>query len=323
MAKRLLTTLNLSYSEAWGLLFRAAEIKNANYTSDLLAGKTIVMIFEKASTRTRVSFEIAVNQMGGKTLLMTRHDSQLGRHEPIADTARVLSRYADGLIVRTYAHSTLDFLAAYSDIPVINALSDDFHPCQILSDMLTITERTPDLEKVRIAWVGDGNNVAHSLMQAAIYFPFELFMTFPKGYEPNTDIIGNCLSLGAKIYMTYDPEEGVEDAHYVYTDVWASMGQEDEQEKRAEIFAPYQVNEELLAGAHPDCKVMHCLPAHRGEEITDEVIEGPRSIVWDQAENRLHMQKAILEWVYGNHDYHQYTVTTKHGKHQAFPHAPF
>jgi ornithine carbamoyltransferase len=298
MNKNFLTILDLPMRVAPELILRAREMKEDGCQNDILKGKTIILIFEKASTRTRVSFEVAIQHLGGKSVFMTQLESQLGRNEPLKDTARVLSRYAHGLVVRTFAQENLEELVKFGQIPVINALTDRFHPCQVMSDLLTIYERTPDFSGLKIAWVGDGNNMAHSWINAAIYFPFQLNMAVPKGYEPDVDVVERALQAGAKIYLTHDPGEAVAGAHYVNTDVWASMGQENEQDTRAKIFADFQVNRELLTLAHPDVKVLHCLPAHRGEEITDEVIEGPWSIVWDQAENRLHMQKAILEWIY-------------------------
>ena len=298
MSKNFLTILDLPMKVAPELVLRAREMKEDGCQNDILKGKTIILIFEKASTRTRVSFEVAIQHLGGKSVFMTQLESQLGRNEPLKDTARVLSRYAHGLVVRTFAQENLEELVRFGQIPVINALTDKFHPCQVMSDLLTIYERTPDFSQLTIAWVGDGNNMAHSWINAAIYFPFQLNMAVPEGYEPDIDVVERALQAGAKIYLTHDPGEAVTGAHYVNTDVWASMGQEDEQDTRAKVFADFQVNRELLTLAHPDVKVLHCLPAHRGEEITDEVLEGPWSIVWDQAENRLHMQKAILEWIY-------------------------
>ena len=298
MSKNFLTILDLPMKVAPELILRAREMKEKGYQNDMLKGKTIILIFEKASTRTRVSFEVAIQHLGGKSVFMTSQESQLGRNEPLKDTARVLSRYAHGLVVRTFAQENLEELVKFGQIPVINALTDKFHPCQVMSDLLTIYERTPDFSQLTIAWVGDGNNMAHSWINAAIYFPFQLNMAVPEGYEPDIDVVERALQAGAKIYLTHDPGEAVTGAHYVNTDVWASMGQEDEQDTRAKVFADFQVNRELLTLAHPDVKVLHCLPAHRGEEITDEVLEGQWSIVWDQAENRLHMQKAILEWIY-------------------------
>lgn len=287
---------DLGYEGAWKLLQRAKEMKDTAYRGKIMEGKTAILIFEKASTRTRVSFEMAVRHLGGSTIFMTPAESQLGRSEPLRDTARVLSRYADCMVVRTFGQSKIDELAEYGSIPVVNALTDEGHPCQVMGDVLTMYERTPDLSKVRVAWVGDGNNMANSWIEAAIYFPFELFMAFPEGYEPDRDLLGFAMQAGAKIFLTHDPLMAVDGAHYVNTDVWASMGQEEEQKKREAAFKGYCVDSAMMALAAPDAKFMHCLPAHRGEEVTDEVMEGPASIIFDQAENRLHIQKAILEW---------------------------
>ncbi|MFW5731321.1 MAG: ornithine carbamoyltransferase [Desulfonatronovibrionaceae bacterium] len=297
MHKNFLTISDLKQGEAENLVVRAAEMKQTGYRSGLLRDKTFVLIFEKASTRTKVSFEVAIRHLGGHYVFMSHADSQLGRDEPLEDTARVLSRYADGLIVRTFGQEKLETLSAYASVPVINALSDAFHPCQVMSDLLTIHERTPDLSRLIIAWVGDGNNMAHSWINAAVYFPFQLNMAVPRGFEPDPAVLERALQMGAKIYITHDPQEAVQGASYVNTDVWASMGQEQEQEKRARAFAGFTVNRELLDLAAPDVRVLHCLPAHRGQEISQEVLEGSWSLVWDQAENRLHMQKAILEWI--------------------------
>ncbi|MFV0421671.1 ornithine carbamoyltransferase [Oleidesulfovibrio sp.] len=297
MTKHFTQIRDLGYQSAWDVLRRAKEMKDADYRSSLLEGKSAIMLFEKASTRTRVSFETAVYQLGGKTIFMTPAESQLGRSEPLRDTARVLSRYNDLMIVRTFGQEKIEELVEYGSIPVINALTDEGHPCQVMSDMLTIYERTPDIENVRVAWIGDGNNMANSWIEAAIFFKFELFMAFPEGYEPDKNLLALAMQAGAKIFLTHDPEMAVEGAHYVNTDVWASMGQEEEQKKREAAFEGYCVNDKLMALAAPDAKFMHCLPAHRGEEVSEEVFESPASIVWDQAENRLHMQKALIEWV--------------------------
>lgn len=296
MIRHMLRINDIPRSELGQLLLRAKELKENKVRCEVLKDKTVILIFEKASTRTRVSFEVAVRQLGGSTVFMTPNESQLGRSEPLEDTAQVLSRYADALVVRTFGQEKVRTLAEHASVPVINALTDRYHPCQVLSDMLSIYERTPDLSNVHVAWIGDGNNMAHSWINAAIYFPFYLTMAFPKGYEPDSEIIARALGMGAKINMSYDPKEAIKGANYVNTDVFASMGQEEEQKKRMEAFMPYQVNGELMKLADPDCKVMHCLPAHRGEEVTAEVLDGPQSIIYDQAENRLHMQKAILEW---------------------------
>ncbi|WP_045212390.1 ornithine carbamoyltransferase [Desulfonatronovibrio magnus] len=297
MKKDFLTILDLKRNEAHELVKRAAEMKKNSLRSDILRSKSFILIFEKASTRTKVSFEVGISQLGGHYVFMSSKDSQLGRSEPLEDTARVLSKYADGLIVRTYAQNNLEVLARHSTIPVINALSDEYHPCQVMSDLLTIYERTPNFSDLTVAWVGDGNNMAHSWINAAVYFPFQLNVAVPRRYEPKQDILERALHMGARIYVTHDPAEAVQGAHYVNTDVWASMGQESEQQKREKAFYGFCVDDKLLSYADDNVKVLHCLPAHRGEEISKEVIEGNRSLVWDQAENRLHMQKAILEWI--------------------------
>ena len=298
MTKHFTRIRDLGCEAASDLIARAKEMKDADYRCDLMDGKTAIMLFEKASTRTRVSFETAVYHLGGKTIFMTPAESQLGRSEPLEDTARVLSRYNDCMIVRTFGQTNITKLAHYGSIPVINALTDQGHPCQIMSDLLTIYERTPNWDSVRVAWIGDGNNMANSWIEAAMYFPFELFMAFPEGYEPDRELLAFALKTGAKIFVTHDPEEAIDGAHYVNTDVWASMGQEEEQKKREKAFAGYMIDERMMGLAHPDACFMHCLPAHRGEEVSEAVLEGSASIVWDQAENRLHMQKAILEWVF-------------------------
>ncbi len=296
--KHFLSILDLKATEAMDLVRRAKEMKDTDYRSTLLAGKTLAMIFEKASTRTRVSFDVGIRHLGGSTIFMTPADSQLGRSEPLADTARVLSRYVQGMVVRTFAQKNVEELARWGSIPVVNALTDLYHPCQVMSDMLTIYERTTNLTDLVVSWIGDGNNMAHSWINASIYFGFQLNLACPEGYMPKTAVLERALKMGAKVYITDDPKAAIAGSHFVNTDVWASMGQEAEQKRREKAFAGYQVNEELLALADPSAKVLHCLPAHRGEEVSEDVFEGPRSIVFDQAENRLHMQKAILEWIY-------------------------
>ncbi len=290
--------MDLKATEAMDLVARAKEMKDTDYRSTLLAGKVLAMIFEKASTRTRVSFEVGIRHLGGDTVFMTPADSQLGRSEPLVDTARVLSRYVQGMVVRTFAQKNVEDLARFGSIPVVNALTDMFHPCQVMSDMLTIYEQAGNTKDVVVSWIGDGNNMAHSWINAAVYFGFQLNIACPEGYMPTTWILERALKMGGKIYVTDDPKAAVRGAHFVNTDVWASMGQEAEQKKREKAFAGYCVDDELLALADPTVKVLHCLPAHRGEEITEAVFEGDKSIVFDQAENRLHMQKAILEWIY-------------------------
>lgn len=300
MPKHFLTILDIPKDEAKQVLLRAKEMKDNKVRTDLLAGKTLLLVFEKASTRTRVSFEVGIRQLGGDPVFIASRDSQLGRSEPLKDTARVLSRYADGLIVRTFGQEKLDTLVEYGDIPVVNALTDEYHPCQIMADVLTMYERTPNLEELKVAWVGDGNNMAHSFINGAVTFGYELALACPEGYDPDQAILDKAIDLGAKVTVTRDPAVAVGGAYYVNTDVWASMGQEEEQKKREVAFAGYEVNDTLMVKADSDAKFMHCLPAHRGEEVSESVFEGPASIVWDQAENRLHMQKAILEWIYKN-----------------------
>lgn len=298
MSKHFISIKDLRADEAIALVKRAVEMKKTKFTSSLLNGKSIVLLFEKASTRTRLSFEVATMHLGGKTIFMTPNESQLGRSEPLKDTARVLSRYNDGLVVRTFGQEKLDQLMEYGSIPVINALTTEGHPCQVMSDMLTIFERHQDLSTVKVAWVGDGNNMANSWIEAAMRFPISLKLACPKGYEPEEKLIAQAKKEGAKILLTDSPEEAVSGVHYVNTDVWASMGQEEEQVARGKAFASYYINDELMKKAAPEAKFMHCLPAHRGEEVSESVIEGPASIVFDQAENRLHMQKAIMESVF-------------------------
>jgi len=297
MPKHLLRILDLEPQETMALVKRAREMKTTGHRSGLMDGKVAMLVFEKASTRTRVSFEVAVRRLGGSTVFMTPAESQLGRSEPLSDTARVLSRYADVIVVRTFGQTKVDDLAHYATIPVVNALTDEYHPCQVLSDLLTMYEHRQDFENLKVAWVGDGNNMANSWINASAHVPFELALACPEDYDPDPNVLAHAKQAGAKVTLTRDPEAAVSGAHFVNTDVWASMGMEEEQAEREAVFAKFQVNDDLLALADPEAKVMHCLPAHRGEEITEEVIEGPRSIVFDQAENRLHMQMAILEWV--------------------------
>ena len=280
------------------LVNRAIAMKSPRYRSTLLDGKTIVLIFEKASTRTRLSFETAVRELGGGTVFMTPNESQLGRSEPLRDTARVISRYNHGMVVRTFGEEKLKKLMKYGTVPVINALTDEGHPCQVLGDVMTMTERTPDLASIRVAWVGDGNNMANSWIEAAMLFPFTLTLACPEGYDPLPGLVEEAQAAGARVRLVRTPAEAVEGAHYVNTDVWSSMGQENEQIAREQAFAGYCISTAIMRKAAPEAKFMHCLPAHRGEEVTEEVFEGPASIVFDQAENRLHIQKAILEWVF-------------------------
>jgi ornithine carbamoyltransferase len=272
----------------------AARMKRGEYADRPLEGKTLAMIFTKSSTRTRVSFEVGTFQLGGHALFLSSRDIQLGRGEPIRDTARVLSRYVDGIMIRTFAQQDVDDLARFGTVPVINGLTDLLHPCQIMADLQTIRESLgPDLEPVKVAWVGDGNNMANSWLNAAYRLGFELRLAFPEGYEPDAAILERARS-AANIVVTHDPREAVEGADVVNTDVWASMGQEEESDKRIRDFAGYCVDDALMARASRRSIFLHCLPAHRGEEVADSVIEGPRSRVFDEAENRLHAQKAIM-----------------------------
>jgi len=265
-----------------------------------LAGKTLGMIFDKSSTRTRLSFEAGMYQLGGLAIYLNSRDTQLGRGETIADTARIVSRYLDAVMIRTFAQESVEEFARHATIPIINGLTDLMHPCQIVSDLFTIVERKGTYEGLKIAYVGDGNNMANSWIDAAAKLPFKLTLACPKGYDPDARILERGRKKASKGVSLYrDPVQAVKNADVVYTDVWASMGQESEQEARAKIFEGYQVNRKLMQHAKPDAIVMHCLPAHRGEEISAEILDGPLSVVWDQAENRLHVQKAILEILMG------------------------
>ena len=290
-----LSILDITSQDIQAFLDRGVRIKKNRECNAVLKDKSMIMLFEKASTRTRVSFEVAIKELGGDSLFMTPQESQMGRSEPLKDTARVLSRYAHAMIVRTFAQENLQELAHYSQVPVFNALSDMFHPCQVISDVLTIFERTPDFSGLKIAWIGDGNNMANSWLNMARLLPIELYVATPRAYEPNREVMQDALDNGARITLTHDPVQAVKDAAYINTDVWSSMGQDKDAKTIMQYFLPYQVNEELLRHAPAQARVMHCLPAYRGKEISEEVLEGPRSIVWDQAENRLHMQKVLLE----------------------------
>lgn len=261
----------------------------------LLKGKTLAMIFQKPSARTRISFEVGMFQLGGHAIYLAPTDIGLGTRESIPDIARVVSRYCDGIMARVFGHNIVTELAENANVPVINGLSDLLHPCQVMGDLLTIYEHKGQRDDLKIAFVGDGNNVANSWLNMASRIPMTLRIAVPRGYEPDEAILNNAREKGVSdVALTHDPVEAVRDADVVYTDVWASMGQESEAEKRRRIFQPYQVNQALIAHAKEDCIVMHCLPAHRGDEITDDVIDGPHSVVFDEAENRLHIQKAIL-----------------------------
>jgi len=277
----------------------AARMKRGTFRERPLEGKTLAMIFTKSSTRTRVSFEVGTYQLGGHALFLFSRDIQLGRGEPLRDTARVLSRFVDGIMIRTFDHSDPEELARYGSVPVINGLTDLLHPCQIMADLLTVRESVgEDLEGMRVAWVGDGNNMANSWLNAAYRLGFELRLAVPPGYEPDAAILERARG-AARIVLTHDPREAVEGADVVNTDVWASMGQEEEAAARARDFAGFLVDEALMETASERSIFLHCLPAHRGEEVTEGVLEGPRSRVWDEAENRLHVQKAIMARLMG------------------------
>ena len=304
----LLSIHELSADDVDEILTFAADLKakqKAGIPHPILAGKTLGMIFEKASTRTRVSFEVGMYQLGGQALFLSSRDLQLGRGEPIKDTARVLSRYLDGIMIRTYGHERIEELARYADIPVINALSDLLHPCQALTDLFTIREyKGKNLAGLKMAYVGDGNNMTHSLMYAAAKVGMNFAAATPEGYEPNAEVVANAkadaAATGATVTITHNPMEAVAGAAVIVTDTWASMGQEAEHDARTAVFRPYQVNWELVAeSGDPRCIVMHCLPAYRGEEITEDVFEEFANVIFDEAENRLHVQKAIMALVMG------------------------
>ncbi len=293
--------LNLTREELDQILKTSELLKYQRLRGEehiLLKGKTLAMIFEKPSTRTRVSFEVGMWQLGGYALYLSASDLQLGRGETIADTARVLSRYVDGIMARVFAHQTILDLIKYSRVPVINGLSDFTHPCQALADLFTIYEKKGRFEGLKLAYVGDGNNVAHSLLYGCSKIGMNITLACPRGYGPNPGVISGAKAegkrSGCKVNLTDDPREAVRGADVIYTDVWASMGKEKERAQRIKIFKPYQVNEKLVKGARKDYLFMHCLPAHRGEEVTDEVADSKNSVIFDQAENRLHTQKAVM-----------------------------
>lgn len=295
--KHLISMADLTHDEIIELLDMAEDLKEKRLrgkVTDLLKNKSLGMIFEKSSTRTRVSFEVAMCDLGGHALYLNAKDMQLGRGETVADTSEVLSRYLYGIIARVYSHEMVKQLAEHSSIPVINALSDKEHPCQILADLLTMREYKNRLTGLKYAWVGDGNNVCNSAIIGCALMDMEAVVACPPGYEPDEDVVELARELGGNITITNDPDEAAKDADVLYTDVWVSMGDEDEREQRLKDLAPYQINSRLVELAKPDVIVMHCLPAHRGEEISADVMDGPHSVVFDQAENRLHAQKALL-----------------------------
>jgi len=295
MPRHFLTLQDLSAEELRALLTRAGELKAMQRAGTLyepLKNKVLGMVFEKSSTRTRVSFEAGMIQFGGSSIFLSPRDTQLGRGEPIEDTARVLSRMVDCVMIRTFEHEKIERFAEYSQVPVINALTDRHHPCQLLADLQTYFELRGDIRGRTVAWIGDGNNMCNSYIQASGLLDFTLRIACPEGYEPDGTLLNECHT---HTVLLHDPMSAARGADLVVTDVWASMGQEQEQSERARAFAPYQVSARMMAQAKPDALFMHCLPAHRGEEVAAEVIDGPQSVVWDEAENRLHAQKALLE----------------------------
>lgn len=299
--KDLISIHDLEIGEVALILDVAAKLKRKQKKGEphqYLKGKSLAMLFSKASTRTRTSFEVGFYQLGGHPIYLSDDASQIGRGEPVKDTARVLSRFVDGIMIRTFSHESVIELAKYASIPVINGLTDLLHPCQALTDMFTIQEKMKVLKGRKMVYVGDGNNMAHSLMYACAKVGMNMVCACPKGYQPDPHVLAeaqeDAVHAGCTITVEEDVMKAVKGADVLYTDTWASMGQEEEHDARKKIFAPYQINAELLAAARPEAIVMHCLPAYRGEEITDDVIEGPQSVVFDQAENRLHVQKAIM-----------------------------
>lgn len=298
MRKDLLRILDLTDKELLALLASGRTWKRRGRRRGgprPLAGKTLAMIFQKASTRTRVSFEVGMTRLGGYALFLSPADSQIGRGEPVRDTARVLSRYVDGIMIRTFLQETVEEMAAWASVPVINGLTDDHHPCQVLADLMTAQERGIDLRRMKVAFIGDGNNVANSWVEAAHLLGFSLRAACPKGFEPNAKILREAAAGGkGDVRVVRDPADAAKGADLLYTDVWTSMGQEKEKRRRLDAFRGYRVDAALLREARRGAIVMHCLPAHRGEEITDEVMEGPQSAVFDQAENRMHVQMALL-----------------------------
>ncbi len=298
--RHFLTLLDITPEEAQYLLARAAELKamqKAGTQHRTLAGKALAMIFDKASTRTRVSFEVGMYQLGGHALFLHSDTTQLGRGEPVEDSARVISSMVDGVMIRTFAQGDIQRFAAHSSVPVINGLTDFTHPCQILADVFTYQEHRGDITGKTVAWIGDGNNMTHSWINGAVSFGYRLNIACPEGYCPDGKLLAAARALGARIMLADNPLTAARDADLVSTDVWTSMGQEEEQNIRRKSFVDFQVNMEVMAEARADALFMHCLPAHRGEEVTAEVMDGPQSVVWDEAENRLHAQKALLEFL--------------------------
>lgn len=295
--RHFLTLKDFTADELNQLMHRAIELKAMQKAGEIfepLKNQTLAMIFEKSSTRTRISFETGMTQLGGHALFLSPRDTQLGRGEPIEDSARVISSMVDGIMIRTFDHETVETMAKYSSVPVINALTDDYHPCQLLADMQTYQEHRGSIQGKTVLWVGDGNNMCHSYINAAAQYDFKLRIAAPEGYDPNMDLVNAHTD---RVEIIRNPMDAAEKADLVVTDVWASMGQEEEQKKREKAFADYQVNQAMMQQADQDALFMHCLPAHRGEEVTAEVIDAKDSVVWDEAENRLHAQKALLEFL--------------------------
>ena len=295
--RHFLSLFDCSPAELNQIIQRAIELKQQRQQGivhETLKGRMLGMIFEKASTRTRISFETGIFQLGGNAIFLSPRDTQLGRGEPLADSARVMSSMLDLIMIRTYAHSGLEEFASHSRVPVINALSDDSHPCQLLADVQTFVEQRGSIAGKTVAWIGDGNNMCNSYIEAAMQFDFQLNIGCPMGYEPSAHLLEQA---GDRVRILYDPARAVAGAHLVSTDVWASMGQEEEAKERMLAFAGYQVTEQLLDQAADDVLFMHCLPAHRGEEISHTLLDDPRAVVWQQAENRLHAQKALMEFI--------------------------
>jgi ornithine carbamoyltransferase len=299
MTRHFLTIFDLSRDELLGVLDRAAELKALRGTPahpQPLQGKSVAVVFEKASTRTRLSFEVGIHELGAQPVTLNSRDTQLGRGEPIEDTARMLSHYVHGVVYRTFGHDRLEALARYATIPVVNGLSDKFHPVQLLADLMTIRQNFgPSLEGMRVAWVGDGNNMAHSWIASAAVAGFELVLACPPGYQPDEQVLAEGRARGANVRVVERPEEALDAVAVVATDVWASMGQEGEAAERQRAFSGFIVDDAAMKRAASDAIFLHCLPAHRGEEVSASVIDGPQSRVWDEAENRLHTQKALLE----------------------------
>ena len=297
MTRHFLSLLDITSDELRSILMRAIELKKILHSGETytpFANKTLAMLFDKSSTRTRVSFEAGMAQFGGHALFLSSKDTQLGRGEPVEDTARVLSRMVDIIMIRTFAHETIERFASAATVPVINGLTDLVHPCQLLADLQTWFEKRGDIKGATVTWIGDGNNMCHSYINAARLLDFNLRIGHPKGYSPNQDIVNAAVN---NIYLTNDALDAAKGSDLVVTDVWASMGQEEEQKQREKAFASFQVNTKLMQQANPDALFMHCLPAHREEEVTTEVLEGSQSVVWDEAENRLHAQKSLIEFL--------------------------